>query len=295
MSAATWPAPSLPATTFQVPAGISPAVQRLPWEEAELDGAVLGALEAVEEARVGGLADDELAGPTVPWELDELDDAGVLLTADVVDPVAAGALLAELEQPAVSAAAPISPETAKTEIRFMDPPSRSTTSGRRLVTRTGCPRAEDRKLLSERSEFPQPDRAVLRGAREEPAVGAEGDAECVFRVTGQRLEALRRVRRADVVHPHLRAHAAPVGRHPAVGAEGHAGRLVGLADPADDHWVRGIRHAAQDRRVVARPRRHELAAGVEGDVEDPVGVPGADAERFGRGAVADVPHPPCSV
>lgn len=124
MSAATWPAPSLPGIGFQVPAGISAAVQRLPWPAAELDGALLGALEAGDEDDEDALAVDALVEPTAAEEADELEDDAVLLLVDDVDPadpVAAGLLLAELVQPAVNAAAAISPETAKTGIRFMGP------------------------------------------------------------------------------------------------------------------------------------------------------------------------------
>jgi hypothetical protein len=85
---------------------------------------VLGALGAADVDDEDALAVDALVEPPAPEEADELEDDTVLLLVDDVDPadpVAAGLLLAELVQPAVNAAAAISPETAKTGIRFMGP------------------------------------------------------------------------------------------------------------------------------------------------------------------------------
>ncbi|GAA1972584.1 hypothetical protein GCM10009838_35280 [Catenulispora subtropica] len=121
MSAATWPAPLPPSTSFQVPEGISVAVHLVPaaWVGAA-PGEEAGALEVV----LPGLAGVEDVGePGVPVApaVPVVSEALVLPT-DVVEPCDPGAfLLAALEHPAAKATAARAPATVNAEIRFMRP------------------------------------------------------------------------------------------------------------------------------------------------------------------------------
>ena len=121
-SAATWPAPWLSGTTFQVPEGISAVVHAPPGRrgaDVEAGGAVVEAVPEVvpPPADVDGEA---VAAPGFAADPDE-DVLATEVELPDVDALPLALFEALLEQPAVRATVPSAPTANKTEIRFMEP------------------------------------------------------------------------------------------------------------------------------------------------------------------------------
>lgn len=120
-SAATWPAPWLSGTTFQVPEGISAVVHAPPaacvGAAVEAGGAVVGA--ALDVVPPPAAVDDEVAA--APGFAADPDEDVLATGVSDVDPPPTALFEALLEHPAVRAAVPSAPTVNKTEIRFMEP------------------------------------------------------------------------------------------------------------------------------------------------------------------------------